>query len=180
MTAAPTKTQINLGAGTVTGDEGWLSMDLKDIYRPTFKGDILHIPVRDASVDRLRCEHVLEHLPPIYFVIDWDARQVQTRVSFNDTMNEMWRILKDGGQVEIEVPVFPYPAALADPTHLSFLVVERFIYLDPEKTLMPLIGRDAPTTPYLEMYDLRPWKIISQERKASGSIVRLVMEKRPC
>lgn len=172
--------RLDVGAGTHTTEEDWITLDLNTVFRPTFQGDMLAMPVKDESVDRIRCEHVLEHLPPTYTRVDWDARIMETRVSFIDAMNEMWRVLKDKGQVEIEVPVFPYPASLADPTHLSLIVAERFLYLDPEQTLMSLCGVSASTRPYLAMYAVKPWKLIHRERKATGSIFRVVMEKRPC
>jgi SAM-dependent methyltransferase len=53
------------------------------------RGDLLHLPFPDASVDRVIASEVLEHIPD-------DAR----------AMAEIVRVLKPGGQVAVTVPRF--------------------------------------------------------------------------
>jgi SAM-dependent methyltransferase len=51
------------------------------------RGDLLHLPFPDASVDRVMASEVLEHIPD-------DAR----------AMAEIFRVLKPGGRVAVTVP----------------------------------------------------------------------------
>jgi len=39
-----------------------------------------------------------------------------------------YELLKEGGILDIAVPLFPHPASIQDPTHLSFWCKESFKY----------------------------------------------------
>jgi SAM-dependent methyltransferase len=70
------------------------TMDVSADYRPDIVGDILAIPLPDASVDGVICMSVLEHVK--------DPRQA---------VREIHRILKPGGAVYVTVPsTYPYHA----------------------------------------------------------------------
>ena len=43
-------------------------------------------------------------------------------------MARFYNLLKPGGILDIEVPLFPHPASIQDPTHISFWVEESFNY----------------------------------------------------
>ena len=69
-------------------------------------------PWPDSSVDEVRAHDVFEHLP--------------NRIH---TMNELWRVLKPGGQATIEVPSAVKGAGFAqDPTHVSQWCMNTFQY----------------------------------------------------
>lgn len=69
-------------------------MDQVDTYHPDMVGDVMAIPLADASWDAIVCLAVLEHVPR-----PWDA------------MNEMFRVLKPGGLLLVYVPfLYPYHA----------------------------------------------------------------------
>lgn len=69
-------------------------------------------PWETSSVDAIIAYDIIEHLPD--------------RIN---TMNEMWRILKNGGIADIEVPNAAHGAAFAqDPTHVSMWVKNSFQY----------------------------------------------------
>lgn len=69
-------------------------MDPVETYHPDIVGDIMHMPIPDASYDAVVCLAVLEHVPR-----PWDA------------MYEMIRILKPGGSILLYVPfLYPYHA----------------------------------------------------------------------
>jgi SAM-dependent methyltransferase len=70
-------------------------------------------PWQDSSVDHVRASHVIEHLPDKIL-----------------TMNELWRVLKPGGKVEIDVPTTDGPGAWQDPTHVSFWNRRSFLYYE--------------------------------------------------
>lgn len=67
----------------------------------------------NLEIDEIRCHHLLEHLPP--------ANKVKI-------MRIMFDLLKPGGILDIEVPLFPHPASVQDPTHLTFWNKESFWY----------------------------------------------------
>lgn len=67
------------------------------------------LPFKDEEVDAIHMSHTIEHLENVIFVI-----------------NECWRILKWGGQVDIRVPHFDCRMAVQDPTHKKFFVQDSF------------------------------------------------------
>jgi hypothetical protein len=80
------------------------------VDRLAFDGKVQHVhdvritpwPFPDASVGEVHCSHFLEHLTGV------------ERVSF---MNELWRVLADGGSAQIIVPYWASNRAYGDPTH---------------------------------------------------------------
>lgn len=73
-------------------------------------------PWLDSSVDEIAALDIIEHLP----------NKIQT-------MNEMWRVLKPGARVTIEVPSSSHGAgADQDPTHVSRWNLNSFQYFEHE------------------------------------------------
>jgi SAM-dependent methyltransferase len=71
-------------------------------------------PWADSSVDEVAAFDVFEHLP--------DKRQ---------TMNELWRVLRNGGRAQIEVPsASKGDGGFCDPTHCSFWTTSDFEYYE--------------------------------------------------
>ena len=70
-------------------------------------------PWKDSSVDRIRAFDIIEHLPNKVF-----------------TMNEAFRVLKDGGLFEIMVPTTDGRGAHQDPTHVSYWNRNSFFYFE--------------------------------------------------
>lgn len=70
-------------------------------------------PWDDNSVDHVRACDLLEHLPDKIF-----------------TMNELWRVLRDGGTAEIIVPTTDGAGAFQDPAHVSFWNRRSFLYYE--------------------------------------------------
>lgn len=69
-------------------------LDPVDTYHPDIVGDVMDLPLPDASYDAVLCLAVLEHVPR-----PWDA------------MREMRRVLKPGGRLVLYVPFLsPYHA----------------------------------------------------------------------
>jgi SAM-dependent methyltransferase len=77
-----------LGAIAEAGEAGRAG-DGTAAHYEVVRGDLLHLPVPDASVDRVIASEVLEHIPD-------DAR----------AMAEITRVLKPGGRVAVTVPRF--------------------------------------------------------------------------
>ncbi|WP_104523346.1 class I SAM-dependent methyltransferase [Blastococcus atacamensis] len=75
-----------LGAIAEAGEAGRVGDDVVARYE-VVRGDLLHLPFPDASVDRVMASEVLEHIPD-------DAT----------AMREIFRVLKPGGRAVVTVP----------------------------------------------------------------------------
>ena len=69
--------------------------------------------IYNDNVDEIRAHHILEHIRP--------ENKVKVMALFFD-------LLKPGGMLDIEVPLFPHPQSVQDPTHISFWNKESFWY----------------------------------------------------
>lgn len=158
--------KLDVGAGAKRDDD-YETMDVSPAYSPNFQHDMLQMPwpFEDATFDALRCWHVLEHI----------ERKHQI-----DVMNEMHRILKPGGVADIEVPVFPYWTAIADPTHLSFFVPQTFAYFCTHDSYTKSI-RGAQVfedlAEHRKLYGIKEWECRKAMRDEMGSILRVELVK---
>lgn len=116
--------KINLGAGAEPKD-GFVNVDHLDL--PGI--DIVHnlvmlpYPFADNSAELVHAIDVLEHLPN--YTPDWKPMIV----AFID---EMYRILKLGGELYIQTPGFRAEFAFQDPTHVRPFHPKTFDLWDPE------------------------------------------------
>ena len=79
---------------TLFANTRYETMDVSADYSPDIVGDIHAIPLEEASVDGIICRSVLEHVQ--------DPAKA---------MNELYRILKPGGILFLQVPsTYPYHA----------------------------------------------------------------------
>jgi predicted O-linked N-acetylglucosamine transferase (SPINDLY family)/glycosyltransferase involved in cell wall biosynthesis len=88
------------GVDSIPGPQVDLVADLTRIF-----------PFRNNSVDYLRAYDAIEHWP--------DRLQ---------TMNEIWRVCRDGATVDLRVPSTDGRGAFQDPTHVSFWNINSFLY----------------------------------------------------
>jgi ubiquinone/menaquinone biosynthesis C-methylase UbiE len=84
--------KVNLGCGDET-KEGWVTID--KYQKADINTDIDDIPLESETVDMIYCSHVLEHIP--------FTKEKQT-------LDEIYRILKTGGELVIVVPDFKWIA----------------------------------------------------------------------
>jgi len=99
--------------------------------------NVLPWPWSDESFDLIVARAVLEHLD-----IDLLA-----------SLNECWRILRPGGEINIKLPYWKAEAAYSDPTH------RWFVAMDTLDTFVPDTARGqeyAFYTPYKWQYVKRP------------------------
>ena len=112
-------TSIEIGGGTLV-QPGWINLDSRNGHGEWARmAQDTPWPTGDNTVDAIRASHVMEHIPA-----------GQERI---DVMNEAHRVLRPGGVFEIIVPILNNPLtwhAIADPTHVSFWVLESFHYFD--------------------------------------------------
>ncbi|MFO5494646.1 MAG: class I SAM-dependent methyltransferase, partial [Cuspidothrix sp.] len=102
---------IDLGCGTHKA-EGFIGVDVVAADSVDVIANLnARFPFPYNSVDFIKAHDVIEHLPD--------------RIH---TMNEIWRILKPGGIVDISVPSTDGRGAFQDPTHVSFWNINSFMY----------------------------------------------------
>lgn len=78
------------------------------------------IPFEKDSIDYLVASNILEHIPRVSSNTDCD------HYPFIFLMNECYRVLKPGGRFISITPMYPYPAAFQDPTHVNFITASTF------------------------------------------------------
>lgn len=81
---------LNIGSGPIV-EEGSINIDLYPMDGVDVCADIFALPFADNSVNKVRLDHILEHLP---------MRRVQT------ALHEVRRVLCVGGTLTIGVPDF--------------------------------------------------------------------------
>lgn len=109
---------LYLGAGK-DRKEGFINVDIYpfpgiDVVADITKG----LPMfEDSSVDLIYSQDFLEHLP-------------QESKIF--VMNEMWRVLKDGGIMDHTIPMAGSVNDFGSPSHLSHWHPQQFEHFDPD------------------------------------------------
>jgi len=104
--------KLNIGCG-YKKKKGWVNLDKFEELKP----DVVHnlnnapYPFEDCQFTEILADNVLEHVEDII-----------------TCMNELHRIMKPGGILEIIVPKFPSFGAIVDPTHIRFFIEETFFY----------------------------------------------------
>jgi SAM-dependent methyltransferase len=103
--------KLNLGCGYKHLD-GYVNIDSDPSVRPDLIFNFDNpLPYFDDSVDEILCEQVLEHLS-----------------NYKNFIFDIHRVLKPEGLVTFSVPQFPCIAAIADPDHKHFFVMENFMH----------------------------------------------------
>jgi SAM-dependent methyltransferase len=78
-----------------------------------------NIPFSDEFFDYVTAHDFIEHVPRLVYV-------PHRRSAFIELMNEIWRVLKDGGKFLSVTPSYPQLAAFSDPTHVNFITEHTF------------------------------------------------------
>lgn len=124
------------------------------------------IPFPDSSVNFITAYDFIEHIPRTIAVFD---RRMDRNVIINpfiELMNEIYRVLIEGGLFLSSTPAFPHPEAFQDPTHCNIIT---------EKTF-PLYFNDH--YPVASIYGFKgAFKILSQ--KWEGFSLITVLQKAP-
>jgi len=108
-------------------DHKWIGLDKTD-YSDLYKSDefVLHdlrdpLPFPKNYFDIVWCHHTLEHLPPMHPYVYIKPDEWQGPQDFLVyVLNEMWRVLKYGGEAHLIVPWKEHTNAWRSPTHYRF------------------------------------------------------------
>ncbi|MEW6719770.1 MAG: class I SAM-dependent methyltransferase [Thermodesulfobacteriota bacterium] len=82
------------------------------------------IPFEDGFFDSVSAYDFLEHVPRTLYL----PERKTMRFPFVELMNEIWRVLGNGGLLYASTPCYPYQETFVDPTHVNFITVESHIY----------------------------------------------------
>jgi hypothetical protein len=85
-------------------------------------------------------------------------------------MDEVWRVLKDGGEFAMAYPYAGSPGFWQDPTHINGINSQTWWYFDPET---PQSGAML-----YNFYKPKPWKIKRSLSSRQGNM-EVILEKRP-
>ena len=75
------------------------------------------VPFPDGHFDSVSAYDFLEHVPRILPTADGR----RTRAPFIELMDEIHRVLRPGGLLYAQTPVYPHAAAFQDPTHVNVI-----------------------------------------------------------
>lgn len=182
--------RLDIGCGE-NKNAGFVGIDILPL-----KGvDIVHNieitpwPLPADSVLMATASHLLEHLNPtagdartealIQLLL---AKKVITQLeadewlgtpgpAFIRVMNEIWRVLKTGGQFAFVVPHASSPGFQQDPTHINMINETTMHYFDPDPERAN-IGQSL-----YGFYRPKPWRIVRQYYSQAGNL-EVLMEKR--
>lgn len=103
--------KLNMGCGSDIRS-GWINLDIASLEGVDVVHDInvLPLPFDDSNFDFVLCQDILEHLEYI------------------PLLEEIHRITKPGGIVEIRVPHFSSRFNFIDPTHKKMFSIQTFDY----------------------------------------------------
>lgn len=142
-------------------------------------------PLPDECVSTAIASHLLEHLNPhtgdsrLQPLADLLVKKgVLTQKEVTDAMgisgpafmrfmNEVWRVMKPGGQFAFVVPHASSPGFQQDPTHINMINETTLMYFDP-----------LHSSGLYQFYRPKPWKIQQCYASLNG-LLEVVLIKRP-
>lgn len=131
--------RLDIGCGA-NKTPGFVGMDMRPLEGVDIVQDVTQQPwpLPDESVLCAVASHLVEHIPPHNF-------------GFINFMNEVWRIMKVGGEFAMALPHGSSQGYLQDPTHCNPCNEATWSYFDPEE----------PNTGGMlwQIYKPKPWKI---------------------
>lgn len=146
--------KLDIGCGSAK-NTGFVGIDILPLEGVDIVHDLEQTPwpLPDESVITAVASHVLEHINPHKGV-------------FINVMNEIWRVLKPGGQFAFVVPYGESHGYIQDPTHCNPMNETTMCYFDPLD----------PTGLYA-FYRPKPWEIEFQAMSRTG-LLEVLLRKR--
>lgn len=129
--------RLDIGCGA-NKNPGFIGLDVRDEVGVDIVHDVnVHPwPLPDQCVLIAVASHLIEHIPPYNF-------------GFINFMNEVWRIMKPGGEFAMVLPHGRSDGYLQDPTHCNPCNEATWAYFDPEHGGGVLYN----------IYKPKPWRI---------------------
>lgn len=154
--------QLDIGCGA-NKQPGFVGLDIQELPGVDIVHDfyVMPWPLPDTCAIRAIASHIVEHIPPVA------VGPNGTRFLFIEFMNEVWRILKPGGQFALALPYWLSPGFAQDPTHCNPCNENTWSYFDPEHHDGLLYG----------FYRPRPWKVEHLSWNVDGNM-EVMMRKR--
>lgn len=124
--------RLDVGCGE-NKQPGFVGMDKRECKGVDIVHDIEQFPwpIDNEAVLDIFCSHIIEHVKPWLML---------------DLMNEMWRVMKPGGQLVISMPYGVSFGFVQDPTHCNACNEATWQYYDPRY-------------PLWHIYKPQPWLI---------------------
>lgn len=94
------------------------------------------IPWADSSFASVSAFDFIEHVPRVLSSVDGRT----TTFPFVRLMDEVWRVLADGGRLWALTPAFPNEESFRDPTHVNIITERTHEYFCGEKPLARMYG----------------------------------------
>lgn len=141
--------KLDIGCGASKQGADWVGIDVRPFPGVDIVHDLMDVPypLPDESVSTAICSHVLEHIPKVAII--QEKGKLKTIFPFMAFMDEIWRVMKPGGNFAIAVPHGASPGYMQDPTHASQINEYTFHYFDP-------IAADGML---YKFYKPKPWEI---------------------
>lgn len=126
--------RLDIGCGR-NKQNGWFGIDFQALPGVDCVHDLTVFPwpLPDECATVAVASHVVEHIPP-------------HNLGFVKFMNEVWRVLKPGGEFAITTPHGASPGYIQDPTHCNPCNENTWWYFTKEH-------------PFHNFYTPRPWQI---------------------
>ena len=152
--------RLCIGGGH-TPQPGFVNLDIRKLPEVDIVQDVEDIPWKlpKECVVMAVCSHLVEHINPHKF-------------GFINFMNEMWRVMKVGGELAIACPHGSSQGFLQDPTHCNALNENTWAYFDP--------GENGQGNGLYSIYTPKPWhvKYLSYDPSANMEVVMVKLEER--
>ena len=132
--------RVDIGCGKNKQGPDWFGIDYRKLEGVDLVQDLEKFPwkIPEETFTVAVASHVIEHINP--------AKGI-----FINFLNEVWRILKPGGEFIISCPYATSPGMLRDPSHCNFVTEETFAYADPHD---PFYNGQL-----YHIYSILPWQI---------------------
>jgi predicted SAM-dependent methyltransferase len=155
--------KLDIACGTHKQGPDWTGMDIQKIPGVDIVHDVnVHPwPLDDECVEQAVAWHIIEHIPPVAIM----PSEMGTWFPFIEFMNECWRVLKPGAEIDIECPHGASDGYRHDPTHCNQVTEVTWEYFDYRYER------------YL-IYRPRPWRVKKLHFTRGGN-VSVILEKIP-
>ena len=115
--------KLNIGSGNVV-KEGYTNIDLYICRKGDIKWNLFNgLPpeVETSTVEHIIASHIFEHIPETYYMFNKRMQELVEIKSRIKLMDDCYRVLENGGQLEIWTPHRYDPCMYTDPTHVWYM-----------------------------------------------------------